>query len=232
MKKEYAQFLLEKTTDDYNLIASDFSRTREFAWPEIDFLFEKLLEKGDVVLDLGCGNGRWLESFKKREVEYFGLDNSEELIKIAQTKYPDTNFIKANALNLPFSDDYFDKVYSIAVFHQIPSEEFRLRFLKEVKRVLKPGGLLILTVWKFHQKKTIFSLLKYTILKLLQKSELDLGDVLYDWGDQTKRYYHIFSQKELVNLLEKSEFEVQDISIIKNKEGNRRNIYLIAKKSL
>jgi len=232
MKREYAQFLLEKTTNDYNLIASDFSRTREFVWPEIVFLFEKLLKKGDTVLDLGCGNGRWLETFKKQGVKYFGLDDSEKLIQIAQSKHPDANFIKANALNLPFSNNYFDKVYSIAVFHQIPSDEFRFRFLEEAKRVLKPDGLLILTVWKFHQRKTIFSLLKYTILKLLQKSELDLGDVLYGWGDQTKRYYHIFSQKELANLVKKSGFDVQNIGIIKNKEGNRQNIYLIAKKSL
>lgn len=232
MKREYAQFLLEKTTNDYNLIASDFSRTREFVWPEIVFLFEKLLKKGDTVLDLGCGNGRWLETFKKQGVKYFGLDDSEKLIQIAQSKYPDANFIKANALNLPFSNNYFDKVYSIAVFHQIPSDEFRFRFLEEVKRVLRPDGLLILTVWRFHQRKTIFSLLKYTILKLLQKSELDLGDVLYGWGDQAKRYYHIFSQKELVNLVKKSGLDVQNIGIIKNKEGNRQNIYLIAKKSL
>ena len=166
MKREYAQFLLEKTADDYNLIASDFSRTREFVWPEIAFLFEKFLKRGDVVLDLGCGNGRWVETFKKQEVEYFGLDNSEKLIQIAKARYPDVNFIKADALNLPFPDNHFDKVYSVAVFHQIPSEEFRLRFLEEAKRVLKPNGLFILTVWKFHQKKTIFSLLKYTILKL------------------------------------------------------------------
>jgi ubiquinone/menaquinone biosynthesis C-methylase UbiE len=232
MKKEYAQFLLNKVVDDYNLIADDFSKTRVSVWPEIKFLFDDFLKKNDCVLDLGCGNGRWFEVFNKFSVDYTGLDNSKELIKIAKENYSEAKFIYGDALNLPFTDNYFDKIYSIAVFHQIPSEEFRVRFLQEAKRVLKPGGLLVLTVWKFHHRKSIFSLIKYTILKILQKSELDFGDVLYGWGDKTKRYYHIFSKKELISVVKKSGFEIQDVGISMNKEGNRKNIYLIAKKSL
>ncbi len=232
MREEYARFLLEKTTKDYNLIARDFSRTRENVWPEALFLFEEVLIPGDKVLDLGCGNGRWFEVFQKQGIQYVGIDNSEKLIKIAQEKHSQGNFKVADAFDLPFSDNSFDKVYSIAVFHQIPSRKFRLKFLEEANRVLRPGGLLILTVWKFHQKETLLLLIKYTILKLLRKSSLDFGDVFYSWGDKIKRYYHVFSKRELVNLVKKSKLKIQKTGIIKNKDGNRRNIYLIAKKPL
>ena len=226
MKEKYAQFLLKKTIKNYNLIAKEFSRTRENVWPEMNFLFSDFLKKEDKVLDLGCGNGRWFEMFQKHKIYYVGTDGSEELIKIAKEKYPQATFKVSNALNLPFQDNDFEKVYSIAVFHQIPSQKFRLQFLKEAKRVLKPGGLLILTVWRFHHKKTLLSLIKYTILKLLGKTDLDFGDVLYA---RTKRYYHVFSKRELISLVRKSGLEIQKIGIVKNQKGNRQNIYLIAK---
>ncbi len=225
MKEKYAQFLLEKTIKDYNLIAKEFSRTRENIWPEMNFLFRDFLKKEDKVLDLGCGNGRWFEVFQKYKIHYVGIDGSEELIKIAKEKYPQATFKVSNVLNLPFQNNDFEKVYSIAVFHQIPSKNFRLQFLKEVKRVLKPGGFLILTVWRFHHKKTLLSLIKYTILKLLGKTDLDFGDVFYA---RTKRYYHVFSKRELISLVRESGLEVQKIGIIKNQKGNRQNIYLIA----
>ena len=232
MKKEYAQFLLDKVNKDYNLIAQDFSRTREHIWPEMEFLFNEFLYPGNKALDLGCGNGRWFNMFQKMKVDYIGVDNSQELIRIAQEKYPQGKFKLADALNLPFSNNSFDRVYSIAVFHQIPSSQFRLKFLEEAKRVLKPGGLFILTVWKFHRFRDLILLIKYTILKLLGKTELDFGDVFYSWGDKIKRYYHIFFKRELINLAQRSGWKIKQIGIIKNQKGNRQNIYLILQKPL
>lgn len=230
MNREYAEYLLNKTREDYNLIAEDFSRTREKPWEELKFLFDNYLIPGEKVLDLGCGNGRYFEFFKKRNIDYFGVDSSEKLIEIAKKRNPKARFQTADALNLPFPENYFDKVYSVAVLHQIPSDEFRLQFLKEVKRVLKLGGLLILTVWKFHQPKERYLLFKYTILKLIRKSKLDWKDIFEPWGKKTKRYYHWFSENELRNSVKEAGFKIEKIGIVKNKKGNRQNIYLIAEK--
>jgi ubiquinone/menaquinone biosynthesis C-methylase UbiE len=145
MDQKYAKYLLEKTREDYNLLAEDFSRTRSVVWEELKLLGKYILP-GDKILDLGCGNGRLLQILGEKNIEYFGVDNSEKLIKIAKEKYlhpPQVfgtqkfgrariNFQVADALNLPFSDNFFDKVYSIAVLHHIPSTEFRLQFLKEI----------------------------------------------------------------------------------------------------
>ena len=230
MDRDYAKYLLNKTIKDYNLIAEDFARTRQKPWPEFKFLFDDYLYPGERILDLGCGNGRLFEIIKDKKIDYIGVDSSEKLIKIAENNYPGAKFQVADALNLPFPDNYFDKVYSIAVLHHIPSQEFRLQFLKEIKRVMKPKGLLILTVWKFHRVKELFLIFKFAILKLLSLSELDFGDIFKTWGKKIKRYYHCFSRKELINLVKKVDFKIKESNIVQNKKGNRQNIYLIAKK--
>lgn len=230
MDPSYAKHLLEKTRQDYNLIAQDFARTRREIWEEMRFLFKDYLVPGEKVLDLGCGNGRWFPLFQEKKADYIGVDNSEKLIKIAKKTYSQTKFQVADALNLPFPNNFFDKIYSIAVLHQIPSKEFRFQFLKEAKRVLKPEGLLILTVWKFHQRKELFLLFKYTISKLIGQSRLDFKDILEPWGKKIERYYHCFSKEELISLVKRVDFDIRTVGFVKNRRGNRQNIYLVAQK--
>jgi len=229
MNSEFAKFLIDKTKKDYNLIAEEFSNTRDKIWEELLFLFKDLKE-GEKVLDLGCGNGRWYKVFKEKKVDYFGVDSSEKLIEIAQKFFPKSKFLVADALNLPFPENFFDKIYSIALLHHIPSEEFRIQVLKETKRVLKEGGILVLTCWKIHRKREIFILLKYILLKLIKKSKLDFKDVFLPWGKKTKRYYHFFSKKELENLVKKAGFEILESGITKNEKENRQNYYIISRK--
>ncbi len=222
MDIKYAKYLLLKTKKDYNLIGRDFSRTRGFPWPELKFLFDKYILKGDKVLDLGCGNGRFYSFFKR--AEYFGIDSSRNLIKIAKKKYPKANFLLADALNLPFPDNYFDKVFSIAVFHHIPSKHFRIRFLKEARRVLKRNGIFVLTVWKIRY--SFLFMIKNIFLKIFKKSKLDIGDIFIPWGQERKRYYHLFSKKELSNLIKEAGLKIIERGTIKNKKRN--NIYVVA----
>ncbi len=91
MDSQYAQQLLAKVKNDYNQIAEDFSNTRHRVWEEIGFLFD-YIKSGDKTLDSGCGNGRYSPLIKQRGGQYFGIDNSEELIKIAKSRYPGENF--------------------------------------------------------------------------------------------------------------------------------------------
>ena len=228
MNKEYAEYLLVKTREDYNLIADDFSRTRDEVWDEMFFLFEKYLKTGDKVLDLGCGNGRWFKLFKTYNVNYMGIDSSLKLIDIARKNDPEGKFQVEEGLNLSFPDNFFDKIYSIAVFHHLPSKKLRLKFLEEAKRVLKPGGILVLTVWRL--KNQTYLLIKYTILKLLGKSKLDFRDVFEPWGKKAERYYHCFTETELIKLVKDSGFKIKEGGIIKNERGNLQNLYIVAQK--
>lgn len=231
VKKELARQLVEKTLSDYGLISEHFSKTRSFFWHDLAFI-KNLVIPGERILDLGCGNGRLLELLKEKDINYLGVDNSEKLIDIARKKYPQKRFMVADALDLPLPDNYFDKVISIAVFHHIPSKELRFEFLRQVKKVLKPEGKLILTVWSLNRKRFFKYHLKYLFLKVIGKSELDFKDILYPWKSSrgktiVKRYLHCFTKRELENLIEKLGFQVKEISFSDDK---KRNIYVIAKR--
>lgn len=224
MDQELANELVKKTKDDFNLIAKEFSQTRHRFWPELANSLRGFIKEEDKILDIGCGNGRLLDLFKRKEIDYIGIDNSEGQIMEAKAKYPEENFFVADALNLPFDNNVFDKVFSIAVFHEIPSLEFRKQFLKETKRVLKKNGLLFLTVWDLRFQLSL--ILKYSFLKIIGRSKLDWKDVFIPWGDKVQRYYHIFSRREIIRLVKKAGFD-----IIKTGITGKGNIYLIAKKS-
>lgn len=229
MEKKYAKDLLNKTIKDYNLIANDYTRSRSFIPEDIRDLAKYSFSE-EKILDSGCASGRLFEILE--EVDYFGIDSSEELIKIAKRKYPKGKFQVANALELPFPDNFFDKVYSISVLHHIPSKEFQLQYLKEARRVLKPKGLLILRVWDFWKRKEGWKLFfKYTFLKLIGKSRLDFFDVFIPWKDSRgkiiiERYFHCFRKKEIENLLKETNFEIK--KSWRQGKDPRTNIYIVA----
>ncbi|MDI6591975.1 MAG: class I SAM-dependent methyltransferase [Patescibacteria group bacterium] len=225
MEKSYAEYLFKKTIKDYNLIAKDYSRTREFIW-DIEPLSQYVFT-GEKILDLGCGNGRLLKVLKDKRIDYIGVDSSEKLIEIAKKKYPPqplkdkkeiflptVKFQVADSLNLPFSNNYFDKVFSIRTFHHIPSKEFRLQFIKEIRRVLKPGGLLILTVWNVwgsKDKTNLLRLIESTFLKIIGRSKLDFGDALIPWGKKILRYYHFFTKSGLKKIAKEGGLKIEEI---------------------
>ena len=231
MDRKYAEYLLQKTKENYNLIADDYTRTRAFIPEDIRELAKYALP-GEKILDSGCASGRLFEVLGK--VNYYGIDISERLIKIAKEKYPGGEFEAADALSLPFPENFFDKAYSISVLHNIPSREFQLQYLKEIRRVLKPEGFLILRVWDFWKRKEGWKLfLKYTLLKLIGKSKIDFYDVFVPWKNSNgeilvQRYFHCFTKKEIENLIEKAGFKIK--KSWRGGKDPRTNIYIIAEK--
>lgn len=115
------------------------------------------LTSGDRVLDLGCGEGRHaIGVYLAEDVESVGVDLSHEDIAIAQEKAQDfldpqnpnksLTLKVANAMDLPFADDSFDKVICSEVLEHIPDYPGALR---EIYRVLKPGGVFAASVPRF-----------------------------------------------------------------------------------
>ena len=228
MDLEYAKELLEKNKKIFNEIAEDFSRTRKYLWPELEEL-KNYIKDNERILDLGCGNGRLFEVFKDKKVDYIGVDNSPRLIAQAKEKYGDY-FKVADILILPFSDNYFDSIWAIAVFHHIPSKELRLKALKEMKRILKRGGRVIMTCWNLYQRRYLKLLLKFTFYKILGKSKLDFKDIFVPWmGTGIERYYHAFTKKELKNLFEKTGFKIDELRFLK-RNNKKTNILIVARK--
>ena len=91
------------------------------------------------VLDLGCGTGTLTVQLAANGRRVVGADSSPEMIERARARYPGIDFRVCDALALPF-DGEFGAVFSNAVFHWIGDHD---ALLQNIRRALKPGGLLI-----------------------------------------------------------------------------------------
>lgn len=96
-------------------------------------------DAGQSILDVGCGTGSLTAQLADRAGRVVGVDSSPSMVERARRLHPDVDFAVCDALELPFEGE-FDVVFSNAVFHWIGDHDALLR---AVRRVLKPGGVLV-----------------------------------------------------------------------------------------
>lgn len=100
------------------------------------------------VLEIGCGAGIDGAEFAKNSAIYYGIDLTDNAVNLAKEYFNLQNlngyFIVTNAENLPFKDNEFDHIYSWGVIHHSPDTE---KIVKEIYRVLKPGGTFCIMVY-------------------------------------------------------------------------------------
>src|SRR3990167_8662040 len=148
MDKNFAIFLLNKVRDDYNTISKHFSETRQGLPKEYHSLAE-YVKNGDKVLDIGCGNGRFLYALYHKNADYCGIDASEEMIESAKLKFPKAKFLRADALDLPFEDIYYpwkDQEGNVTADRYVHCFTAR-----ELKNLAKSAGFKIIKIWKNGQ---------------------------------------------------------------------------------
>ncbi|ORZ23325.1 S-adenosyl-L-methionine-dependent methyltransferase [Absidia repens] len=209
--------------DVYEVIATHFSDTRYKPWPVVeDFLFG--LPIGSLGADVGCGNGKYIGV--NPNVFISGSDRSTNLISIVRGR--GLEGIVADGMILPYRTNAFDFAISIAVIHHFSTPERRISAIKELLRIVKPGGKVLVFVWALEQTKftkrnfqpgeqDVF--VPWVLAK--KKDEQDDGSA----NKVYNRYYHLFKKGELDDLFG----QINDVTI--DVSGyDRDNHYVIATK--
>ncbi|NHK29836.1 MAG: methyltransferase domain-containing protein [Asgard group archaeon] len=114
--------------------------------------FQEILSRLDIedkefLLDIGCGTGNFLGWHFNNGLgqNTFGIDISFEMIKLAHEKYPEINFLVADADNLPFRDSFFDNLFSITHLQNMPDP---LITLIEMNRIAKDDAKITISILK------------------------------------------------------------------------------------
>jgi len=152
----------------------------------------EIFKKSDVkkVLDLGCGSGRHLVYLAELGFQVYGIDVAETGMRIANDWLTGKDLhadLRSGSIyeTLPYKDNFFDAVISIRVIHHGKIEDIR-KAIKEIERVLKPRGLVFVTVRKRIAKK-----------RRLKFVELDSRTYIPAEGEEKGLVHYLFN-KELL----------------------------------
>ena len=177
----------------YNDIADHFNVTRVNKWPWITEFINNF-KKNSLIVDLGCGNGRNMDY---DNLNFIGVDNCSKFVDICKSK--NYNVINSNITSVDLESNIADGIICIAVFHHLSTVEHRIDALKEMRRLLKPGCKLLLSVWSINKPyKTKRSFSCY-------------GNNIVIWNSYNKkyeRYYYIFKLDEIKNLFKSTGFTI------------------------
>jgi tRNA (uracil-5-)-methyltransferase TRM9 len=192
---------LSTNKEVFGQIAESWYRVRH--WPLLPEELKELTQrwKQGRLLNIGCAHGPDFLPFRQ-DFKLYGLDSAYQMLEQAIKYSHKFNFhaslATADARYLPFKDNSFDWVIAIASYHHIKGDKERNNAFSELKRVLKPGGEAFLTVWNRRQPR--FWLKSQEQLVPWRKKD----QILY-------RYYHLYSYRELRNILIKTDFEIISI---------------------
>ncbi|MGJ5711919.1 demethylmenaquinone methyltransferase [Staphylococcus auricularis] len=144
-KKEQVHTVFQNISTQYDHLNNIISFEQHKIWRK-QVMKQMQVEKGSKALDVCCGTADWTISLSKAvgsEGKVIGLDFSENMLKVGEekTKYmPNIELIHGDAMNSPFEDNQFDYVTIGFGLRNVPDY---VATLKELHRVLKPGGMVV-----------------------------------------------------------------------------------------
>lgn len=180
-------------------------------------------EKVKRVLDLGCGVGRNLIEFAKHKFEVYGIDLSETAIKLLKKllqKLKLKAFLTVGNIydELPYKDNFFDCVVCVQTLQH--GTETQIKFaIKEIKRVLKPKGLIFITVCGRYSRGKI----RYCLVKTAE--QINKHTYIPQIGEEKGLVHFIFNK----NLIKKF---FKDFQLIKLWKDEKDYYCILARKKV
>ena len=185
----------EHVYEVYDQIASHFSQTRHSKWTSVREFLEQV-PANSLVLDLGCGNGKYLDFFKEKKVAMIGCDRCEELLKICRRRGFEVALV--DGLFLPYRRNMFDYVICVAVLHHLSTNSLRRRFLLSLVNVLRPGGQAMIVVWALERESIKKEKESRQFTHVGDEAMVGWTRPMEDGGEvRYERYYHLFACGEL-----------------------------------
>jgi ubiquinone/menaquinone biosynthesis C-methylase UbiE len=169
-----------------------------FTEAERDFLFGKILA-GQRVLDMGCGTGRFTVPMAEHGAIVTGLDISSAMLGIAARKLAErqlqADLLEGDMSDLPFPDNSFDVVTSMLALMHIPLDD-RPAVFAEVRRVLRPGGRMLLGV-KNSLIEQMFTADRFASVDVTDVPKKELIFTRTRSGQEYRAPWYSFSPQEL-----------------------------------
>jgi len=175
------------------------------------------VNEGMNILDVGCGTGTHLTLYQEKKCNIFGIDLSESMLNMAKKKLDQNATLKlCDATNTPFSDDFFDLIYSMTVLHEM-DEEVRFGVLKEANRILKSNGRILLIDFHNGPLKKLKGFISKIIITFF---EITAGK------NHFKNYRNFIRNGALPRLIKSQNFEIEDQKIV---NGGTFGFFLLKK---
>ena len=178
---------MEKMVNSYDLYMKRITLGREDALRKMTVTLAQI-KQGDSVLEIGCATGSLSLAAKKQagqEGRVFGIDIIPGMIEVSKEKAAqakmDVSFQVANIQDIPFPNEHFDEVMcSFMIFHM--SEKVRNNGIKEIFRVLKPNGKLLVLDLALPPNKVSRSILKLFLGFMLKHNLEELKPIMESSG--------------------------------------------------
>ena len=159
-------------------------------------------QKNEMILDAGCGTGRFTLEILKADAKVIAIDYSMKSLVICKKKCQNLNkrngvdycIIRADICDLPLKPEVVNKVLSAGVFEHLPSKKDREAALMEMKRVCKSGGGIFLSTYNYDFIDRIFR----------DKQGYHAGEIYYykqGYGELKKTLSRIFEKNQVKGIL-------------------------------
>ncbi|KAF7456345.1 putative methyltransferase [Cryptosporidium felis] len=223
----------------YETMAEHFSHTRGIAWPRVRE-FVSSFGPGSLLLDVGCGNGRFMDCSKDSKAFFMGTDRCQSLLEAGRNRNLELEVFADDCMRLHVRSETFDGIICIAVLHHLSTPERRVQAVSELIRCLRRKGTLLIYVWAFEQQQGTVGARSFSSKDTMvpwhfqkkyikgggekeeRASEKDLdpepgSDGVVKVSPERylvglQRYYHLFEEQEIVEICKRGIEHFQSLS--------------------